>query len=176
MVYSQINSVAVITLLIESIGWIICALICLKVLNSTTKTKFVFACLMLVVFIIFAYINKIESISDYKWPPTIIYLSYGLGVSLLLQLSLKIKLHGEYISDGLCRKFRQIFWISKNSLWIYYWHLLYLSIGRYILEKIPDLNYWFVLYIFVIVLSILTTATINFVKSKIKKKGLKIYG
>ena len=94
--------------------------------------------------------GSIELIENVKYPPRLYYISYGIFCSLLLMT--------------ICNKFnfkifknKIIVFISKNSLWIYLWHIL-------ILDFI-DLKKWYINFILVYIISII----IVYIFNKIKK-------
>lgn len=106
----------------------------------------------------------------FKWPPELYYQSYGIIVSIVLWRIFNLQVSAECkLAEWVCKKYSGLLFISKNSLWIYLWHLLGLSLFRDILEKIPQVNYWYVLYVFVLIFSIVVTfcqgKLLNLVKS-----------
>ncbi len=79
-----------------------------------------------------------------KYPPTIYYISYALFVSfMLLSLFKKINLKPN----------RFIEFCSKSSLWIYLWHILFLTIIPIIFGEID----WILNYIIVVICAIIVT-------------------
>ncbi len=90
---------------------------------------------------------------QYKYPPQASYIAYGIGMAMLLQIVAAKTGIGNWIHRNLLF----VMWFSKESLWIYYWHLFYLSIFRKVLAKIPTINKWWILYIVVIIFSCATT-------------------
>lgn len=157
-----------ITLGIESVGWIICAFAFSKILSNKKKAYYLLA--VLAVFIICAIYYGWSNVDMYKYPPRLYYISYGLAVSLLLTLFFNIKSKGTTISEIICKKFKPIQWMSKNSLWIYYWHMLYLSLFKFVIAKVAVLNKWFVLYALVLIFSIITTLVINYIETILESR------
>ena len=98
-----------------------------------------------------------QSFSTMKYPLRLYYLSYGFVISSLLILILKNKKIVDFLDNKI------VLFISKNSLWIYLWHMLFI----YIFQKM-NLN-WLIMYLFVLVLSIVVTYVQNFIISKMKK-------
>lgn len=153
----------------ETFGWIICAFAFSKIICNNKKIIYYFFISFVIFFICGIYYNW-SNIEIYKYPPRLYYIFYGLMVSLLMVLIFNNKVRERKISDAICERFKSIPWLSKNSLWIYYWHLLYLSLFRFILVKVSVLNKWFILYAIVLIFSIATTLVINYVKMALKVK------
>lgn len=94
-----------------------------------------------------------------KYPPRLYYLAFGVAVSLLLLIvsekrSLKIY-------DNAC-----ICFISKNSLWIYLWHILTLQAYDYL--QLPKI--WFVKLVVVYISAIGIVLVVNKLVDVIEKK------
>lgn len=167
--YNEIFRFITITLGMETIGWIICAFVFSKIIYGNKKITYYFI-ISLVIFFICGVHYKWSSIEIYKYPPRLYYISYGLMISLLLVWIFNGKCKERNISDIVCERFTFITWLSKNSLWIYYWHLLYLSLFRFILAKVSLLNKWFILYAIVLIFSIVTTFVLNYMKKVLKAR------
>lgn len=158
-----------ITLGIESVGWIICTFAFSRIICNKKKTVHYFLITLLIFFICGVH-YKWSNIDMYKYPPRLYYISYGLVISLLLVLFFNVNIKEITISEIICQKFKCIQWLSKNSLWIYYWHMLYLSLFKFLLEKVSILNKWFILYTIVLMFSIITTIIVNFIKTMLKTR------
>lgn len=93
------------------------------------RFKFLFIVSNIIIYILisFYYYNKhgiYILTGEFKYPPRLYYLSYSIGVSLLLyELINKISLSTSFI-DKIC-----VFY-SKFSLWFYLWHILVLQIAK----------------------------------------------
>lgn len=158
-----------ITLGIESVGWIICTFAFSRIICNKKKTVHYFLITLLIFFICGVH-YKWSNIDMYKYPPRLYYISYGLVISLLLVLFFNVNIKEITISEIICQKFKCIQWLSKNSLWIYYWHMLYLSLFKFLLERVSILNKWFILYTIVLMFSIITTIIVNFIKNMLKTR------
>lgn len=104
--------------------------------------------------------GKVVPIQDYKYPPRLYYLSYGLAVSsglFLLVENKNLKLFDNKLVDL----------ISSSSMWIYLWHILYLRIIVYCFHSI-----WITRYVSIIVLSTVTVAIQRKIVLYLKTKGL----
>ena len=98
-----------------------------------------------------------------KYPPTLYYLSYSLAASTFLMLIIeKVKIHN--IINKVSR------FISRNSMWIYLWHIL----GVYLWNEIIGLDNWILMWLFLILISLtITGIQINIIK-KIKFNNKKL--
>lgn len=157
------------TYIIEAFGWALCVFTSVKIWLGNAKIKYylVASCIL---FLMAGYVFGYTTMGNYKYPPQILYLSYGILISIILKIIFNIKIkNGEKIADIVCNKFSFIVWMSVNSMWVYLWHLLYLSLFRFVLERIPVIDTWYVLYIIVIGFSVLTTICVNKVNNLLNK-------
>ena len=104
-------------------------------------------------------------INDYKYPPTNIFIVYGIIMSILL-----------YMLVSLRRKIALsplISFISRNSIWIYLWHIPIVSL----MVKMDILSSWFVKYIVAYIgalcLYVIQYKIVNMFESKRQYKLLK---
>ena len=124
------------------------------------KVTAIFLLVFVIIFTVF-YItkNQITKISDYKYPPRLYYLAYGIGISLLLYylidrkniLNIKEKLNNKLIS-----------FIGSHTMWIYLWQIFYLNTFAFAKFEVK----WYEKYIYLVVMSIIST----YIQSKIVKK------
>ena len=114
--------------------------------KTNPKTDRIISVLCLFTFIVSGYLiylntGMFQPTQIMKYPPTIYYISYALFVSFLLfSIFKRINL----------KQNRFIKFCSKSSLWIYLWHILFLTIIPIILG---ELN-WVLNYIIVLICSI----------------------
>ncbi len=127
-----------------------------KLLKATAIFLLVFVILFIVFYIIK---NQITKISDYKYPPRVYYLSYGIGVSLLLYYLIDRK-NILNIKEKLNNKL--ILFIGSHTMWIYLWQIFYLNTFAFVKFEVK----WYEKYIYLVVMSILTT----YIQSKIVQK------
>lgn len=92
-------------------------------------------------FLLFLYLyretGKITPTQNHKYPPTIYYLSYSLGVCYFLWAYADKLL-------GFCNRVRSIkiiLFVARNSIWIYLWHIPLIE-----LTKLPFLSKYFVVF------------------------------
>lgn len=94
---------------------------------------------------------------SYKYPPQSIYILYGIMASTLLWT---LKKFLSRISG-----FRFFLYLSKNSMWLYLWHI----IPVYALSRYMDVpGFWFARFITVIVVTLILFAIYSKVISKLK--------
>lgn len=111
--------------------------------------------------------QKFVYTSEFKYPPRIYYISYAVFISTLL-----IIITNKFKGYNLNKKFIKITkFISRHSLWIYFWHVIYIQLiqwGKIEINQILE-------YIMIVIISILTTILQNIVIDKIgKKKNINI--
>ena len=100
------------------------------------------------------------SISQFKYPARMYYLSYGCSITIIL---IELLEHIEkYIPD-----FRIIKFVSEHSLWIYLWQIMMLTIVNYVL-KISE--YWLMSWIFLMIGSIFVVLVQEVLVDKLMKK------
>ena len=105
--------------------------------------------------------------NEFKYPPRIYYISYSIFASMAVMLiSQKINF------NAMRKKTKNIIiFISQHSLWIYFWHIIYISIFSWTKLSINCI----LKYILVISMSIITVITQVKLISKIEeKKKLKL--
>ena len=90
-----------------------------QLLNNENRWKLTLPCAFL--FLAVWVIEGFTAPDDYKYPPQALYILYGSSVSLLLYNILRKRLLGERMIN------KAVVWISSNSLWIYFWHMVALT-------------------------------------------------
>ena len=90
-----------------------------QLLNNENRWKLTLLCAFL--FLAVWVIEGFTAPDDYKYPPQALYILYGSSVSLLLYNILRKRLLGERMIN------KAVVWISSNSLWIYFWHMVALT-------------------------------------------------
>lgn len=114
------------------------------------------------IFLIYYFIQegKFISTQNYKYPPSVYYISYALVISLILYLLVSEK------CSNLNLKF--IYFVTKNSLWFYFWHILFVNIRNI---KFSNLN-WIIAYI----VTIICTSIMTYIQFKVVRKIEKKFG
>ena len=116
--------------------------------------------------------GELVSVSHFKYPPTLYYLTYAMFVSFFLLL----------ICDGkenILFKNKFVIFISSHSFWIYLWHILYLTLYGYFCENIYNPDSWIIEFIVIFSISSLTVLLqnkiIDICELKAKKPIFKIF-
>lgn len=123
------------------------SIICISLLLFTVMT-----------FIFFRMTGSFQNVQIAKYPPRLYYLSYGVFFSMLLMYL------GE-INNSLLPYNKFISFISRHSMWIYLWHIVFIEIYNCFL----DLNLWYIEYVFVYLLSVLMVYAMNVILDKLEK-------
>ena len=117
-------------------------------LKKSYRIIFIATCLtvFLTLFIRYYILNgDFALLNKFKYPPKIYYISYTLGISfLLIEIFKKIKFKYNRI----------ISFVSKNSLWIYLWHILSIQIVSKMMIENNVLKFIFVFVITIIIVFI----------------------
>lgn len=100
-------------------------------------------------------------IQDWKYPPTFYYLAYGIAVSLFL-----CRLAELPQAKGLCA-LPWVEWLSRNSFWLYFWHIVPVLLLKYEVVEIP---FWPVRYLAVLATALLLTMAHNRVKAALARR------
>ena len=116
----------------------------------------------LLVFVICAiYYNQtlggLQNPSIAKYPPRVYFLSYSVAVSFLLLMLCEGK-------DNRFFKSRPVEFVSSHSLWIYLWHIFYLTLDN----QMDLVHNWILRYCLVLILSIITVWLQNLVLDKLE--------
>ena len=126
--------------LLYTIGYLPLAILGLKIREFSSKEQWIF--LILTAIVIISYLSYNEWVfnpNKFKYPPSSLYLLYGLFASALLWT----------IKNPLSSLIRcDIFnYLSKNSMWIYLWHI----VPVYLIFPIDWIdNTWFLRYLIVV--------------------------
>ena len=140
MIYDQFIAI--------SIGYLIITYVGMILIKETKTMSLIYSVLFFVAFSMAGFINSFQLLSLNKYPPTNYFIFYGLSVSIFLFFIVSIP----KIRSGL-KKFTFCIWSSQNSLNIYYWHIIPITIMD---AYIPNTS-WYVRYIVAIVTTILFT-------------------
>lgn len=138
--------------------------------NIKKSYKYVIAILSFVVFLSFGiyYWNiygtpQLVNIS--KYPPRVYYLAFGVAISFFLLIIFEKFQFKIYNNPFIC-------FISKNSLWIYLWHILILTAYDYL--RLPRM--WIIELIVVYMSAIVIVYVVNKILDVVdKRRTLKIF-
>ena len=151
--------------IIHFIGWGIVAFIAVWMYFASNKKLLITTVVITIVWITTAIILQTLRMQNFKYPPLTLYISYGLKVCGLVFALLRIP----YIAK--IRKTRIIIWLSKNSLTIYFSHIILLNI----ITQYGDLLYgvnewaWYLRFIIISGLSVAISWVISIIKKQIKR-------
>lgn len=138
----------------------------LKLSEIKITSILIFTALCLIIFVLtathlFLLEKEIIPTNDYKYPPQLYYLAYAMiGTNVTYLMSKVIQLKGSL--------FLIMTWISKNSLWLYLWHILALTLLSY--ATAGNTTWW--LWIFKFIGIILLSSIIILIQNKITSKVL----
>ncbi len=94
--------------------------------------------------------------NSHKYPPQLQYMLYGLIACTLLFIFLQSK---------SIKVPQFLLFISKNSLWIYFWHVVVLDIKEYYLESLKV--HWLLSWFLILFIACFLTYLHNIVRSKV---------
>ncbi len=120
---------------IDVIGWGIIVAVGVRVKKLYKKELLLFAGLFLTTYIAFKHIYDFAPTQNYKYPPQIYYISYGLFVSFLLLILLENRFLNKIFGNKVFT------YIARNSLWIYLWHIIPVYIIKYFGDTLSLVNY-----------------------------------
>jgi len=130
-----------------SFGYIIASLIGMLVVEHNKKENILFSYSMILLFLLVDFYKGFPLLASEKYPPTIFYLTYGIGIAVLLLYITSYSNIGTIINN------KMTLWFSKHSLEIYYWHIFPLT---FLKNEAPDLH-WAVKLIFILSSTLVVT-------------------
>lgn len=109
---------------------------------------------------LYARTGTVVYVQMYKYPPRLYYVSFGLFMTLMLAELCRL-----FSETCICKNII-IRFVSRKSMQIYLWHIF--SIELYEMWKLPQKWYlkYIVVYLFAIVLTVISDALIKFLKKK----------
>lgn len=115
-----------------------------------------------VAFIILVFFYSFSNTNIAKYPPTLYYLSYAVFMVLGLYQITQNRLF-DRIKNSIAVR-----WISENSLWLYFWHIIPIKLLEDELILLP-LNNFVIRYIFVFGSAFILTKIQIYLKTIIKR-------
>jgi peptidoglycan/LPS O-acetylase OafA/YrhL len=101
---------------------------------------------------------------NFKYPPRLYYIAYGLFVSLLLYWLFgfyRIRFFFEY------KIYKIIVFLSRTSIWFYFWHIIFIYIIKLFLSDLEVFkNCFYIRFGFIFLFALLTTYLHEFFKNK----------
>ncbi|PEI51830.1 acyltransferase family protein [Priestia aryabhattai] len=131
----------------------------LKLLSK--KELYIWASTFLFIFLCLCWHYNFNSTQHYKYPPQLYYISYGMFVSLFLYIVFYIK----PIQSFLNNKF--IMFIAQNSIWLYFWHIIFVYLLKFFGEELSVLaNNFVTRFAFIFVCALVVTYVHHLLKEK----------
>lgn len=153
---NKILDLLVNTCLIPILGYGIVYFIGIRFSKLSLKLRLIYSGLFALILIGSCFIKSFNTIQDNKYPPGVLYLSYGLTVSCILYTAFSyVKKSGKVIR-----------WLSSNSLNIYFCHIFMIAFINFVCL---DMNF-ILFYLIVCVFATSAAAIIYWIKSAIRKK------
>ncbi|MBB3108539.1 peptidoglycan/LPS O-acetylase OafA/YrhL [Paenibacillus phyllosphaerae] len=123
--------------LIYGIGYGLIAAFGIRLKLFSKKEIKVLTAIFFVLFVTLYFVHNHAPTQQFKYPPMLYYMAYGLLVSLLLYQILQVK----WIYRILNNKF--VLFVSKTSLWLYFWHIIPIYFVKLFGNLIPiiDMNF-----------------------------------
>lgn len=117
-----------------------------------------------VIFLFFSWYYNFNSTQHYKYPPQLYYISYGMFVSLFLYIAFFIKPIQSFFNN----KF--IMFIARNSIWLYFWHIIFIYLLKFFGEELSIFaNNFVTRFTFIFICALTVTYVHNLLKKKIYK-------
>ncbi|MGD6776346.1 acyltransferase family protein [Sutcliffiella horikoshii] len=144
-------------------GYVLVAAIGIRLLVMKNKELLYLGVTSLLIYGILAISTDFASTQDFKYTPTMYYLSYGIFIGVCLYLLVSIPVVNKWLSN----KF--FMFISINSLWLYLWHIIPVYILK-VYDKVSIFKSTFLLeFCFVFGIGLLLTLIHNKLSIIIKK-------
>jgi fucose 4-O-acetylase-like acetyltransferase len=117
--------------------------------------------------VIYSSTGMLQPTQIMKYPPTIYFISYALFVSyLLMSLFKKIDL----------KRNGAVEFISKSSLWIYLWHILFLTVIPLVMGELDWPAYYIIVLACAISVTFIQNRIVDFLENRnINSTVLKIF-
>lgn len=136
----------------------------IKLKRMSKKHIMILSIVFISIFIFIAFLLNFKlsgfiKTSTMKYPPRIYYLSYAIGVSLVLYLICSLEKVKVFLENPFIK------FVSSSSMWIYLWHILYLKIIEWYLG---DYFHWGINFIIIYFFSAITVFIQNKVVDNIK--------
>lgn len=165
----QGNLIYITSILMYIIPYSLLFSIGLRLNKLSNKLAMLISTLMLSVFtgialLLFNAKNEFVPTQIYKYPPSIYFLSFAIGLSLLLYISID-KIDSFFKSFS---HYNKVLFIARNSIWVYLWHIPYI--------ELINMHYYFK-FPFVLLLASCTVyiqvTFLNIILKKIKNENVK---
>lgn len=147
------------------VGYSAIAFPALKIRFLSSKQILITWLILLLSILFFFYFEGVSSPQYYKYPPQSLYILYGLFCSIGLWYAKPVIMRLIPISN------RAIMYLSKNSMWIYLWHIIPVYLVDYFSNIFIS---WTLRYVFVLAMALFLTAAYNKISSQLSNALTKI--
>lgn len=154
--------------IIQCLGYILIAALGIRLYSLTKSQHIYISGFFLLIFVSLMIYHSFTPTQDYKYPPTIYYLSYGVFVSYISFYILSLNKVKKIFNK------KPIIFLSNKSLDLYYCHIIPIFIIQLFGNEIPVISNNFItrfLFLFVGGLILLYLQTLLFNISKIKRNN-----
>ena len=145
-------------------GYILVAAIGVRFLAMSKNELIWLGSISFIVYLLFGLYMDFPSTQDFKNPPTLYYISYGVFISVGLYFLVSI----EKVKNVMSNRF--FMFISRNSLWLYFWHIIPVYLLRIYGEASVLKSSFLLEFSFVLFTSLLLTFMHNIIINKIKEQ------
>ena len=137
----------------------------LSIKDASQRTILFILSGFLTAFVYMLFQTNFASTQDFKYPPTLYYVSYAMVITLLLFFAAELKFMKRFFSNSLLK------FIAVSSLWIYLWHILFLTLWDTFSGVLPSVYQHFLIeYVFVFAAAV----GVTFLQKKIVTKFLTV--
>lgn len=151
-------------IILYTIGYGIIAAIGIRLKKLSNNEMLLISIISFIIYILIGIQNDFVLTSVAKYPPVTYYFSYALGAIFLLKLLLEYKPIFKIFDNKL------VYFISKNSMWVYLWHIIPVF-GIQVVSNATDtfLDNFIIQFVIVFIFSITATWCQNWLSNKILK-------
>lgn len=152
-------------ILIVSIGWGLIASIGVRIKRLSKKELIIYSIIFLSIFVLLMIKYEFKSTQNFKYPPTMYYMSYGISVSFMLLILMDCKFIYNILNNSFVK------YIARNSLWLYFWHIIPIFLLKQYKDYFIKININFVTrFIFIFTFALIVTIIQDKIKLFIKRK------
>lgn len=139
--------------------------------EAKSKSVLIFSVINFIIFVLAFYIiykltGKIMDTNYMKYPFRTYYLSYAFAISTILIVILRNKKIERLLSKSC------VMFISKHSLWMYLWHILFLKIIG--MECFDRSITWILKFVVILIGAFIITWIQDIIIKKLKSKGINL--
>jgi hypothetical protein len=146
-----------------SIGYTIISAIGIRLPDFKQKEILITTIICFIIFILFMNYYKFSFTQKFKYPPQFYYIAYGLFMSFLLYW-----LFG-FISIKKFFERKFVFFLSKTSIWLYFYHIIFIYVFKLYLSNINIVeNYFFIRFSVIFFPALLITWFHEILKNKLR--------